>query len=846
MTPAVSARNVLLLRPLALALVLLPLVTGPLLASSDWWFGAPYPRPPGPGSVPLGSATEVPLSLWTSATYPDGLALGWANGISFGDYDGDGYIDLFAYQSGNLWRNVGGLDWELAADLDSLLPFAEQRYGSSFGDYNNDGLPDIGTEPRSFNGDETFHLLWNLGSGPNFVDVATDPAIVDVQPFGNSETLCWADVNCDGNLDLFVPVYRHFGGPGNFFLFNLGPTGPGGAYRFTEVSAAAGLDNTLELARPEGAQFVDADFDGDLDLYSNGVLYRNVSTPDTPAFEAMTESGSGIGLSDELDEGAMFFDYDLDGDYDLIIAYAFEGVRIWESHGDGNFFAAPQNVVDSPLTGLVLGMSAADWDLDGDIDFTTREVFRRNRLIEDGDKHFTVATHSIPTEHQHNPTPAWGDWDKDGDLDCALANWGQNDAHLYENTLYGTDTPSSEKRHLRIRPVGNSPTVPQGLENQYGASVELHLLNVADGYRRRQFVASSHGYLNQNEYTLHFGLPADPVPGDPAQDLRLDVTVDYPSLPSDGLWRVDKHVNPVLGQIDLAHLDDREIKVYRCGQVLLDGVLYEAPPLAAPLLTTTTGGLASPTTTLPLPAPQNANPDSYVGLSIHTLNATDKTRVTEVILDGVLDSPTQCGPDAFNLAFWDVTNTQVPFLVAGSRINATTASGNRRSYFRTDVILEPGREYRVVARVRSYRATTIAAAVDDGPIEVLGGLSYQDEAPCNGVAVTTAAESPTQAFLALRFNAAGIGSEQADPLADSLKLDKGPSGVTLEWLGLTGVAGYEVLRCDAAGGPCVPVGYAAADQNTYTDPDATGDLLWYKVRALRDCTAASPRVPETI
>lgn len=801
------------------------------------------PRLPSAQWPPLGSDPEVPLALWTNATYPGGLAFGWANGISFGDYDGDGFIDIFANQSGSLWRNLNGVDWTFAADLNALIPFGEQKYGSSFGDYNNDGLADIGTEQRPFQGtDDTFHLFWNLGNGPNFIDVATDPAIVDVQPYGHSETLGWADVNCDGHLDLFVPVYSVFGSPGNFFLFNLGPTAPGGAHRFAELSAAAGLDNPPELARPEGTQFVDVDSDGDLDLYSNGVIYRNVSTRSTPSFEIMSEAGSGIGLSDELDEGAMLFDYDMDGDFDLIIAYAFEGVRIWEAFGDGTFFGAPLNRVDDPFSGLVLGMSAADWDMDGDIDFTTREIFRRNRLMEDGTKHFTVATHTIPVEHQDDPTPAWGDWDKDGDQDCALANWGQHDAHLYENTIYGPGTAAADRRHLRVRPLGNSPSVAKGLENQYGAVVEIDLLNADDGRRRRQFTASGHGYLNQNEYTLHFALPADPAPADPTQDVRFDLTVDFPSLPSEGLWRVDKHINPVLGEIDLAALQDREIEVFKCGQVRLDGTLYEPPPLVSPTLITTAGDLIAPTASSALVPPTFAVPSTYAGLALNTSNATDAIRLTELIVDGSLDVAFACGPSTSNILIWDVTDRLAPQLVVG--LNEVTASANRRGHYRADVVLEPGREYRVVARMRNVRATPIAAPIDHGPLQVEGGLLFLDPSPCDGVAVSAATPSPTELYLALRFDPAGIESEQADPLAEGLRLQREASEIRLEWPMLDGVAGYEIERCDATGGPCIPQSYANSNGNSYGDPDADADLLWYRVRALRDCSAASPSLPE--
>jgi hypothetical protein len=500
------------------------------------------------------ASADVPLSLWTSASYPNGLDLGGTVGVSFGDYDGDGFVDIFAGWSGNLWRNEFGAGWAPAVNLQNLMPPTQLRYGSSFGDFDNDGLPDIAIAPRvAALGDDRLHLLHNLGGG-NFADVAGDPSVVDVQPRGNAETLCWADVNGDGNLDLFVPVYPAWeGGPGNFFLLNQGPTGIQGAYQFIESSGPAGLDNPPGSSRPEGAQFVDVDGDGDVDLYAGGTLFQNVSTATAVRFHALDSLASGIGLPASLDEGAMFFDYDLDGDFDLVVAYSNEGVRIWENRGDGTFFVAEPGIVDEPMTGLNLGMSAEDWDNDGDVDFTTRGVFRRNMMIEEGRRHFAVASTSIRSADLTSATPAWGDWDKDGDLDCALGNWG-SDGWLYENTMYSSTTAPSAKRYMRVRVARDSRTVARGLETEYGAAVELRVLGGSDPFRHRKFVASSHGYLNQNEYTLHFGLP---------DAARVDVSVDFPVLAAGGTWRVDKRVNPVLGDIDPAALIDREITVTR-------------------------------------------------------------------------------------------------------------------------------------------------------------------------------------------------------------------------------------------------------------------------------------------
>ncbi len=774
---------------------------------------------------------EVPLALFTSANYPSGVNFGGTMGISFGDYDGDGFTDVVTGWTGLLWRNVGGTDWQLVANLSNVLPPSERRYGFSFGDYDNDGLPDIAASPRvPAWGDDRFHLLHNEGGGANFVDVASDPAIVDVQPYGNGETLGWADVNGDGNLDLFVPVYPSWsGGPGNFFLSNQGPTGPQGAYRFVETSEASGLDNPPATLRPEGAQFADVDGDGDVDLYANGTLYQNVSSVLTTRFNALDGRASGIGLAASLDEGAMFFDYDLDGDFDLVAVYSNEGVRIWENRGDGTFAAAEEGIIDSPMTGLNLGMSAEDWDNDGDIDFTTRGVFRRNRLAEDGTRHFTVAATDIPKRDLLGATPAWGDWDRDGDLDCALGNWGR-DGRLYQNTTYSSPTAPSAKRYVRVRPVRDRRTIPRGLETEYGATVEVTATSGSDPYRRRKFAASSHGYLNQNEYTLHFGLP---------DASGIDVSVDFQSLSGDGPWRVDKRVNPVLGNISPAALAHHELTVTRCGDVLKNGVVHEAIPLETPRLSTTAGGLVLPGPSAlqdPVAAPQT---DWFTGLAFDTWGSPQRIVVKEILLDAQLDAPAICVAGNRNIALWDVTDAAHPALVAGGALLRKTSTRNRRSVFPVDIILEPARSYRLVARVTEERPTAIAALASSGGITVQGGLSFRDSNPCSGRKALHAQLEPTKTSLAIRFGPVPSNS-QLDPVGASLRVSRTTNGASvLSWADLS-APGYRVLRCSARAGACVPEAFADADVNAYHDPDATlppGESFWYAVKAVSECAA---------
>ncbi len=762
-----------------------PLPLGPHIQRRAWMFGTLLPGmeegagfsyiatpasdpPPGPpGGV------DVPLSQWMGGSWPTGLVVGLTNGISWGDHNADGYPDIVALQGGRVLENLGGQDWAFVADLKALLPFAQRRYGVSFGDYNEDGLPDIGCEPRDFPGDTCVHLFRNDGAA-TFVDVAGDPAILDVQACNShAETICWGDVDGDTLLDWFLPVYPawHFGGPGNFFYYNLGPVGPGGAYAFQEQSLQSGLDNPCcTTSRPEGAQFVDTDFDGDFDLFCNGTLYRNISTPGTALFDDPT-ANVGIQFSSMLEEGIVFFDKEMDGDFDLVVIYSNGtiGVRLYEARGDGSYVMLPTSVIDSHLTGLDLGVSAEDWDNDGDMDFTTRQVFRRNQFMETGTATFTVATTTIPASHITSATPAWADWDFDGDLDCALGNW-LSTGHFYENTLYDATTPDNERRNVRVRVMRDSATVPAGLENEYGAIVEIHVAGEENGPRRKKFVSSSAGYLNQNEYPLHFALPPDPAPADPDVDLVFDVTVDLSGPPGDGFLRIDKHVNPVLGDVRLAALVDREITVFRSGKVVIDGCAFAPAPAQSIVHDTTTGGLAVPTPVAALPAPSALPADSFIGIEFDTL-AAGPVRVVEVILDAQLDASTSCSGETANLTLWDVTNPGSPFVVDSGRLDTLTVGTNDRSYLRTNFLLEAGRVFRIVAAATEGRGTTVAAPVTTGAVTVTGGLNFVDATPCDATEVIAAAlsndvpialrfsEDPGSPFVDLGFGLAGAGGE---------------------------------------------------------------------------------------
>ena len=690
---------------------------------------------------------EVPLSLYTDPQYPSGLDFGPATGISFGDFDADGWPDIFAFSSGSLWRNEAGQTWSFAYDMNQVLTSPGVRYGSSFGDYNNDGWPDIGTEPREGFADDCFHLLRSVNGGASWVDVAGYSAILDAQPCAaDSETISWADVDGDGDLDMFLPIYPPgVGSIDNKFLHNLGPTGPQGEYRFSEKAASVGLLVPAGNARPEGSWFFDADRDGDLELYSNGGLYRNISGLDAPLFESLPPTHSGIRKRTIVDEGTFFADFDMDGDDDLLISYTgVQGLRIWEARGDGSYTDTPTALIENYQSGAGFGISAADWDMDGDIDLQAQETYRRNMLVETGVAEYQLlATSGIDPLHTNSATIAWGDWDRDGDPDAVLGN-GARGGWLYRNDSYDAATPVDQRRDLRVRVVRDSNAVARGLETEYGASVELLVRGEEDGPRRRQLLSSASGYLTQNEYALTFALPPDPKPADPRNDVRFDVHADLPSLPDQGYLRIDKHANPALGGLDLAALGaDRELHITRSGAVSLHGCTLAPAGFPALPLLTTAGGLAQPTAAAALPDPTTAADDWwFAGVEIDTANAAGPLALRELIVDGTLGAPVATAAGNANLLVWEVGGFLGPQLVAHGALARTTGANNRREHYPVDIPLEAGKRYRVVARLSAYRATPIAGPVAQGAFTTTGGLLYHDLSPATGAGARAPPHDP--------------------------------------------------------------------------------------------------------
>lgn len=201
--------------------------------------------------------------------------MGNGEGIAWADFDNDGDMDLYVananYGANALFQQqADGNFVDVAVQMH--VPGGPLRsFGAAWGDYDNDGWLDLYVAQEGAN-----KLYRNLG-GADFADVTTEAGVGGSH---GSLGCAWGDIDNDGWLDLHVANNNFLGyDPADILYHNEG----GSPITFTEVTAACGLTNTLNAM---GNTWGDMDDDGDLDLYvvnqGSGApnrLFRNDSTP---------------------------------------------------------------------------------------------------------------------------------------------------------------------------------------------------------------------------------------------------------------------------------------------------------------------------------------------------------------------------------------------------------------------------------------------------------------------------------------------------------------------------------------------------------------------------------------
>jgi hypothetical protein len=469
------------------------------------------------------------------------------SGVALLDYDNDGWLDIYLVNGSTREAMNGKAAPPHAAlfhnnhdgtftDVTAKAGVGNDRwgFGVAVGDYDNDGWPDLYVTNCGKN------RLYHNNHDGTFTDVAEKAGVA----LGNWSTgPTWGDYDGDGRLDLFVPGYVHYdfahetsgeGIPLTFCQYRgvktmCGPRGlPGegdhlfhnnGDGTFTDVSADAGVSDKpgyYGLA----SVFVDVNNDGRPDL-----LVANDSTPNYlyinvggGKFEDQSYA-SGYALNKEGREtasmGIAVGDYRNNGLLDIYnTTFSDDYKPLYRNDGDANFTDISYDAKITQMTIPFLGWGTAFLDYDNDGWKDLLEV--NGHVYRNADENNWGTTWAQRPLLFHNvsgkelePVPAVegtalaaamtsrglavGDLFNDGKMDAVINNMDGVPALL-------KDVDPNHNHWLGLRLVGG----PKSPRDATGGTVYL----TANGIRRRADVFSGGSYASTSDMRPHFGLGA--------------------------------------------------------------------------------------------------------------------------------------------------------------------------------------------------------------------------------------------------------------------------------------------------------------------------------------------------
>lgn len=316
--------------------------------------------------------------------------------VCAGDFDGDGWVDLFVTSAGNfgepigpgkhrLYRNSGNRSFEnvaAAAGVAFADPSAESAWTSVFGDYDLDGDLDLFVGGFASTPSNTEHRLFRNNGDATFTDVTAAIGLFNgVGPVA-ALSARFLDMNGDRYPELLIG--GDFKGAGNYVGSRYFRNDGDGT--FTDLTAAS---NTGHEENGMGQTVLDFDNDGRLDWYVTSILYEPFDWTGNKLYRNLgnhgfTEVSVAAGVFDGgYGWGTIGVDVDHDGWEDLLETsgdaqtsspwYAIPS-RLWRNLGDGTFIESAEAAgFDFQVKGRAL--LRLDIDNDGDQDTL---IFRFN------------------------------------------------------------------------------------------------------------------------------------------------------------------------------------------------------------------------------------------------------------------------------------------------------------------------------------------------------------------------------------------------------------------------------------------------------------------------------------
>ena len=344
-----------------------------------------------PGAEPVAPFTNIAREAFGKNSFVNN----WHPGTVFFDFDRDGDNDIYVTQANGdselpeapggpnlLFRNDGdGIFTEIAEQVGADATLSNSTAAAAC-DFDNDGYLDlylagyglIGDELDFFSadGDERLtgaikdRLLRNV-DGASFEDV-TDAAFGDAVNLRSAISIACADVDNDGDLDVFVgnrldQDFIRFDDPRHHGHYNVLYRNDG-QMRFTDITESAGLIGPpIKMLNPDGSPV----------LYDHPDRSDQVAGYDASLRDAL---GNRIGEPTGQTLASMFFDHDDDGDLDLWLADDGDTLKAYRNDTDtsGIRFTSIGGEMGIDSVGAWMGFATGDYDMDDDLDIFVTNI----------------------------------------------------------------------------------------------------------------------------------------------------------------------------------------------------------------------------------------------------------------------------------------------------------------------------------------------------------------------------------------------------------------------------------------------------------------------------------------